>query len=219
MVGRIFAVTIILSTIFLSGCSLQSKSSFSNKVSSESQTDQTNQISKGRCQSGPVTLEGYGDKGKKLANCFIEYPGEPSRQDKSYYIIEDICGQFTQDFIQNTLGKSVTSLESSKTSGLNVCTYYLDDSKKEYVMLALDYLKMENQKIGQEAMGRRTEVSSKIPMKNMVVWQPDGFINNIYLVLGDEKFIRIERSSSSILTADELVGFAANIAKEISQYK
>ena len=206
--------------IFLSGCSLQNKSSISeNKGPSESPANQTSQTNTSRCQAQSITLEGYGDKGKRLTNCFVEYPGEPSRQDKSYYIVEDICGQFTKDFIQNALGKPIISLEPSKISGLNVCTYYLDDSKKEYVMLALDYLKMDNQKIGQEAMGRKTEVSSKIPMRNMIAWQPDGFINDIYLVLGDEKFIRIERSSSSILTTDQLIGFAANIAKEISQYK
>ena len=171
----------------------------------------------GKCQTGEVSLENYGDKGKRLSNCFVEYPGEPTRQDKSYYVVEDICGQFTSEFVENVLGKPIIRTEPPKLNSLYNCSYYLND--QEYVMLVLDYLSIDNQKKGQEMMGRTTKEDPRIPMRNMVVYQEDGVINTIYLVFGDEKFISIERSGGSGLSAEELINFAANIAKEIKDYK
>jgi hypothetical protein len=211
MVNKTTIGFLVLCTLFLSACG--------PKTDTSTQINQQVPANTGSCQPEAVAIEGYGDKGKRLPSCFVEYPGEPTRQDKSYYIVEDICGQFTPEFIQNTLGKPVISTKPSEISSLYNCTYYLDASHKDYVMLVLDYLKFANQQIGQEAMGRKTEVSDKIPMRNMVVRQPDGLINSIYLVLGDDKFISIQRSSGTILTSDELINFAANIAKNIKNYK
>jgi len=172
----------------------------------------------GKCKPEDVTIEGYGDKGKRLPNCFVEYPGEPSREDKSYYVVDDVCGQFTKEFIQNALGKPIVKTEPPQFDGLFNCRYFLDD-KNDHVLLVFEYLKIANQKKGNEEMGRRTEESDKIPMRNMLVWQENGLLNSIFLVLGDDKFISINRSSESKLTTDELIGFAANIAKEIKDYK
>jgi hypothetical protein len=212
MMNKSAVSLLFISTILLSACSPKPNLPLINNSSN-------NSTSVGQCTPQTVTIAGYGDRGHRLNNCFVEYPGEPSRQDKSYYIVEDICGQFTQQFVQNALSKPIVSVEASKNSGLYNCTYFLNSDKKDYVMLVLDYLKIENQKIGQEAMGRRTEVSTQIPMRNMVVWQSDGLLNSIYLVLGDEKFISIQRSSGSVLMTDTLITFAGNLAKEIKNYK
>jgi hypothetical protein len=188
---------IFVSFLFLSGCSLKST---------------------GSCQPQKITIEGYGDPGQKLANCFVEYPGEPSRQDKSYYLVEDICGQFTQEFISHALGKTITRTQGPKVTGLYNCSYFWND-QNDYVMLVLDYLKTANQKIGQEAMGRTVKTESSIPMNNYVVYQEDGLINSIYFILGDAKFISLQRSSATVLSNQELLDFAANIAQAIKNYK
>ncbi|MFA5750297.1 MAG: hypothetical protein WC895_03685 [Candidatus Shapirobacteria bacterium] len=205
--------TIILSSFILSACTTQKTSNpqnSSNPISSKSKS-----ISK--CTPENVAIEGYGDKGKRLSNCFVEYPGEPSRQDKSYYILEDICGQFTKEFISATLGKNIIKTKAPDHWSLYNCTYYLDDN--EYVMLVMEYLTITNQKKGNEEMGRTTTEDPKIPMRNMVVYQPDGQINSIFLVLSDDKFISIKRSSGSGLSSEDLINFAANIGKEIKNYK
>lgn len=178
-------------------------------------SSQTN--ASGACKEEKVTLPNYGDPGKRLPNCFVQYPGEPSRQDKSYYIVEDICGQFTKEFMENMLGQKNVRIEPPKISTLSNCTYYLDD--KEYIMLVLNYLKAENQKIGQEAMGRKVEKNSSIPMDNWVVTQEDGEINSIYFILSPEKFISLQRSSKSALTNDELINFSAKLGEAIKSYK
>ena len=64
-----------------------------------------------------------------------------------------------------------------------------------------------------------TKEEAQIPMRNMVVYQPDGTINTIYWVLGDEKFLSLERSDGGGLTTDELMNFASKIGEGIKNYK
>jgi hypothetical protein len=211
-----FFIVIIFSIFILSSCTVKNTSDIKNSPTSVTSVSQETKPA-GKCIPENVTIEGYGDKGKRLSNCFVQYPGEPSRQDKSYYIVEDICGQFTKEFISNVLGKNVIKTQPAAASTVYACSYYTSD--KDYVMLVLDYLKFANQKIGQEAMGRTTTENPKIPMKNMIVYQEDGLINSLYLVLSDDKFISIQRSSGTAFTSDELINFAANISQEIKNYK
>ncbi len=171
----------------------------------------------GTCKEENVSLPNYSDPGKRLRNCFVQYPGEPSRQDKSYYIVEDTCGQFTQAFMEGTLGGKITHVAPPQIAGINDCSYYLTD--KEYVMLNLDYLSVANQKTGNEAMGRKVEKASGIPMDNMVVYQEDGAINVIYLILGPEKFLSLRPRSKATIPNDRFLTWAANIGSAIKSYK
>lgn len=207
---------IVVTGIILAGCNKVDKEVQTEQVKNEKQVIVTEKT--GGCTPGKVEIEGYGDPGKRLANCFVEYPGEPSREDKSYYVVEDVCGQFTKEFVQNALEKSVIKTIPPEREGLYNCSYVIDD-KDNYVMLVFEYLSIENQKKGQEMMGRKTEESERIPMRNLVVTQEDGAINTIYLVLGDEKFISIKRSEGVGLTNEELLNFASKIASEIKDYK
>ena len=175
-----------------------------------------------KCKEEKVKLPNYGDPGKRLSNCFVQYPGEPSRQDKSYYIVEDICGQFTKEFVENMLGLSILRIEKPKIDSLYNCKYYFSDQPSgigTYVMLNLEYLNVENQKKGHQMMNRTIKTDPRIQMKHFIVWQQDGLINEIYLVLGPEKFISINRSSGKVLDNEKDIQFAANLAKEIKDYK
>ena len=179
--------------------------------------DNTKNTALGQCVTGPVTLENYGDKGKRLASCFIEYPGEPTREDKSYYIVEDICGQFTEEFIANLLGQKIVKVVPSPVSGLYNCSYYLND--KDYVMLVLDYLSVADQKKGREFIGHKIMIDNRIPMENFYAVQENGLINTVYLVLDPEKFISIERPNAKVLEGDLVLQFAAKLAEQIKNYK
>lgn len=207
---------VMVAGVFLAGCSRTSEPKSVEEKSEETKVATSNTT--GSCTPGKVQIEGYGDPGKRLANCFVEYPGEPSRQDKSYYVVEDVCGQFTKEFIQNALGREIVKIAPPDHDTLFNCRYYLDD-KDNYVMLVFEYLSIDNQKKGNEEMGRKVEENESIPMRNLVVTQPDGVINTIYLAFDDMKFISLHRSSESELTNDQLISFMANIAKEIKDYK
>jgi hypothetical protein len=205
--------------VLVSGCTLNGKAdgAGSDDASNPASSTQNGQSVAGKCTPGPVSIEGYGDKGKRLKNCFVEYPGEPTRQDKSYYVLEDICGQFTKEFVEGALGKSIVKTVAPTHSTLYNCKYETND-KGDYVLLVLDYLHFENQRKGNLEMGRRVEENSAIPMRNIVIWQGDR-VNSIILALGDEKFISIHVASELGLTSGEQINFAANIAKQIKNYK
>jgi len=206
---------IVALSMLLAGCAQQKNNQQVSTSGNEPTTSANTAISK--CTPSPVNLDGYSDKGKRLANCFVEYPGEPSRQDKSYYIVEDICGQFTQEFMENILGQKLAKIVPSPISGLYNCSYYFND--KDYVMLVMDYLSVDNQKKGREYIGHTIKVDERIPMENFYAVQEDGVINTVYLVLAPEKFISIERSSSKVLEGDQVLQFAAKLGNEIKNYK
>ncbi|MFA5532454.1 MAG: hypothetical protein WDA13_02570 [Candidatus Shapirobacteria bacterium] len=205
---------ILITSFIFSGCSLSLKTDQNNNQTNQNDSTSTSNI----CKPKKVTIEGYGDPGNQLSSCFIEYPGEPSRQDKSYYLVEDICGQFTPEFISNTLGKKIIDTKKVESSPSYSCSYYLND-QRDYIMLTLNYLKSENQKIGQESLGRIIKVEDSIPMDNYVAYQENGVINSIYLILGEEKFISIKISSDSVFSTNELITFAINIGQAIKNYK
>ena len=164
----------------------------------------------GKCRTEEVAIEGYGDKGKRLSNCFVEYPGEPTRQDKSYYVVEDICGQFTKELMEGVLEKTIVKVKPPEIDSLDNCSYYWND--KDYLMLVMEYLKAENQKKGHESMGRMVKEEPMIPMKNYVVYQEDGVINTIYLILGENKFISLKGAGVTAETAEK-------VAEVIKNYK
>lgn len=172
------------------------------------------------CTVGSVSIPNYGDPGKRLINCFVEYPGEPTRQDKSYYIVEDICGQFTKEFVQNALSMSVYKLESSTDYNNTYCKYYLSPGGTDgkYVMLTLNYSSVSSRKTELQKMGRRIDTDSRVPMQNFEAWQGN-IVKDVSLVLQTEKFISITQSADDILVSDRMVEFAANMAKEIKNYK
>jgi hypothetical protein len=208
--------------MILSACS--SNNSANNKTDSNENLNSTSAVTEAgknwinTCKSEKVSLPNYGDPGKRLKSCFVEFPGEPSRQDKSYYIVEDICGQFTKEFVENMLGQKVVKTEPPKIASFFNCTYYLNE--KEYLLFNLEYLKIANQKLFYEQFGDKIEKSPEIPMDNLVLSQgPKAVKGTVYLVLGPEKFISITPSSENAEKMVNLVDFAAKIAKEIKSYK
>ena len=172
------------------------------------------------CTVASVSIPNYGDKGTRKANCFVEYPGEPTRTDKSYYVVEDICGQFTKDFTQNALGMTIYKTESSTDYDNTYCKYYTSPggSDGKYVMLTLNYSSVATRKSDLQKAGQRIGTDSRVPMTNFEAWQGD-VVKDVSLVLQTEKFIAITQSSDDILVSDRMIEFAANIGKEIKSYK
>ena len=173
------------------------------------------------CTEADVSIEGYGDKGKQLESCFVQYPGEPTRKDNSYYIVEDICGQFTEAFMENISGQSFVEISSPIIQYLYNCTYFTkteDGITGDYILLQLEYLSIEDQKMGHESLGRSAIADSNISMTNYVIYEDSGVINCILLGLSENKYLRIDRSSTAI--SDEiLLNTAIRLASEIEEYK
>jgi len=223
---KIFTIGLVAAAVFSSLCLAKPPAKKSNPDKSKGPAPAADisvkQKAYKQCKEGKVILPNYVDPGKRLGSCFVQYPGEPSRQDKSYYIVEDICGQFAKEFVENMLGLSLLRIEKPKVDTLSNCSYYFSDQPAgigTYVMLNLEYLDVENQKKGHQMAGRTIKTDPRIQMKHFIVWQKDGLINEIYLVLGPQKFISINRSSGKALDNEKDIEFAASLAKEIKNYK
>jgi len=162
----------------------------------------------------------YVDVMTEDADGFVRYPGEPTRESKDYYIVEDICGQFTGKFMEGVTGKTIIKTENPyPDTGIYTCHYTYEGSDSPDLMLVLDYLSADNQKKGQEFLGRTVSEDGSIPMRNMVVYQEDGNINAIYFVLSDNKLLTLNRGAGTKVTNEEMLAIAAKIGQKIGNYK
>jgi hypothetical protein len=155
---------------------------------------------------------------------FVRFPGEPTRPDQEhYYVIEDICGQFTKPFMEQLSGKTFKSVEPATSSTTYACTYYTAtkaaDGKDAFILLVLDYLNAERQKAGQQVLGRTVSTNASIPMDNFVATQENGTINSIFFVLGPDKFLSLDRSSTSVLSDADLLALAVKLGTKIGDFK
>jgi hypothetical protein len=155
---------------------------------------------------------------------FVRFPGEPTRPDQEhYYVVEDICGQFTKMFVEQLSGMTFKSLEPATSSTTYACTYYTAtkaaDGKDAFILLVLDYLNAERQKAGQQVLGRTVSTNASIPMDNFVATQEDGVINSIFFVLGPDKFLSLDRSSTSVLSDADMLALAVKLGTKMRDFK
>lgn len=207
---------ILIALTFLTSCENNDSVVIYNSI--EPTEISTTEISTSEsCTEGDVILENYGDPGRRLKNCFVQYPGEPSRDDGYYHVVEDICGQFTKEFMQNFVDSPITKIGSQDNTITHNCSYYFSDN--DYVILALNYLSSENQKKGHELLEREVIKDPNIKMDNFVVYQKDGLINSIYLIFYENKYISINRSSANYLDNEKFLQMTIKLSEQIKDYK
>jgi len=153
------------------------------------------------------------------ADGFVRMPGEPSRGGNTYYVTGDVCEQFTIKYMEGLTGKHIFRT-SSVTPGSSVCQYFISEQNKN-MMFQIDvgFFNVEDQKKGQEFLGRRVESDKRIPMENFVVYQENGLINKIYLVLGPDKFVGIDRSAADALAETEIMDLAIKLGNKLKDFK
>ncbi len=125
----------------------------------------------------------------------------------------DLCNVLTKEQVSELSGKQVIKTVPLTSGTLHSCQYYLNDSQA--IVINNDLLNVENQKKGHEFLGRKIITNPKIPMENFFVIQEDGLINEIYLVLGPNNYVSINRTSSKTLTEDEMISFAIKLAEVV----
>jgi hypothetical protein len=212
MSKKIIKILLPLLVLFFSSCQLPFKVPDVPKVDQNTLTDLLN--SSGTDYVSEMTTDPDG---------FVRFPGEPTRESTDYYIIEDICGQFTGKFMEGVTGKTIIKTDDpyQDLGNIYACHYYFDGNTSEVasLYLVLDYLNVADQKKGLEFLDRKLETSTDIPMEHFIAIQEDGNINGIYFVLGPDKFIRLDRSSTTSATNEEMRAYATKIAQKIKNYK
>ena len=138
-------------------------------------------------------------------------------------MVEDICGQFTQPFMEQLAGRTFKKIEPFSASATFGCSYYTAtkaaDGKDVYILLTLDYLNVVRQKAGQQVLGRTVTTNASIPMDNFVATQENGVINSIYFVLGTDKFLSLDRTSTSALSDADMLALAVKLGTKMKDFK
>jgi hypothetical protein len=134
---------------------------------------------------------------------------------KEIQVGTDVCAEFPKEWVSTVLKKPIVKTEEHSSTGLNVCQYYVDDNN--FVTLRLNELGFENQKKGQETLGRTLTTNDAIPMTHFVAMQENNLINDIVLEITPNQFIAIDRSSTKAASETEIVTFAVGVAQRISQ--
>jgi hypothetical protein len=129
----------------------------------------------------------------------------------------DICAEFPKEWVQSVLGKTIIKTEAFSMNGSNNCKYFIDETNA--AVIKLENLTIANQKTGQVALGRTIKTDSKIKMENVVAWQPDGLINEIYLVLNPNRYVAIDRTSAKVYDNEGEIAFAIKVAERIQSGK
>ncbi|MDD2758503.1 MAG: hypothetical protein PHD72_04000 [Patescibacteria group bacterium] len=155
-------------------------------------------------------------------------PGKESAQSKGG-AITNMCEQFTAAMVSEVLGKTIVKTESQGNP--LYCMYYTEYTEDFYklgngkvapggpwVSLDFENRSVESQKKGNEALGRKIETNSKIPMEHfMTVQEDDGLVNQIYLVLDEAHYVSVGRSSNKVLDTEGMINFAVGIAKSLKK--
>ena len=168
------------------------------------------------CQYSSKEITGNTENGTQLISCFVEYPDEITREDDKYYIVEDICGQFTQQFIENMSLVQIRVTEPTNNENDNLCKYSISDT--ENIIISLSYYNIEETKKSEADAGNRVETIAQIPMSNFIIKNPDGIIQSINLILSENKVISIKQYGEQF-DNEKKIDTAMSIAKEINNYK
>ncbi len=125
----------------------------------------------------------------------------------------NLCELFPKEKISELLGKPIvkTKIGTSEVNPAPSCFYYLDGSKTVYLELGQNSNPSDQIK-GAKALGWKVEDDPKILLKNWVVYNQEGKVYLIYLVIDEKTFITINPWGSG-LTNEEEVDFASRLAK------
>jgi uncharacterized protein (UPF0333 family) len=136
-----------------------------------------------------------------------------------------ICDIFSKEEIASITGLNITSTKVF-TMGENIknsnCGYYINGSKVAAALsiglyegdASQEKVKYEDEK---RFNGWRMGTDNRIPMEHFITYNEVQQLNDIYLIVGPDKFYRIALFSLSELESRQMIELAAQIATKISQ--
>ncbi|MFA5185445.1 MAG: hypothetical protein WC551_03070 [Patescibacteria group bacterium] len=158
--------------------------------------------------------------------------GGPSRGDEAAQpesSLSDMCKAFDADFIYSASGKPVARFDHGALKMPNDCTYYTEYKDDYYKLpdgktmpggpwfsLIKEDLDIATQKKATEMLGWTMRQDPRIKMDHFLAIQKEGLINQIYLILGPKEYVRVNRSSTKVLTEEETIELAAKVAQKLT---
>lgn len=125
-----------------------------------------------------------------------------------------LCDQIPASLVSGAIGKDILKTQPISSSTTNICQYFVDST--HFVTLRLNNLSYENQKKGQEGLGRQITTNDQIQAEHFVAIQKDGKINDIVIKIDDNLFLAVDRNSLEAATEEQLINLASQVATYIN---
>lgn len=135
---------------------------------------------------------------------------------KQITVGNDICAQFPKEWVALAAGKTIVKATPSHTNGTATyaCNYYINETN--FVSIDVNDYSVEGQKKGQISFGRTLKTDPRIAMDHFIVFETDGLIDSIYLVLTPNRFVTVDRFYGKVFDNEGVIAFAAKVAQKIS---
>lgn len=133
--------------------------------------------------------------------------------EKQVNVGENVCAEFPKSWVESVLGKTIVKAEPFNLSNLSNCQYFVDDNNAAFIKV--ENLSVDNQKTGQQALGRTVKTDPRIQMEHFIAVQENGLINTIYLVLNPSRYVAIDRTSTKVFDNEGEIAFAVAVSKKI----
>lgn len=137
--------------------------------------------------------------------------------EKEINVGQDICGEFSGEWVESVLNKEVVRAEGLDSNGTYVCQYYFKDNS--FVTLRLSNVSYENQKKGQQSLKRSISKNNAITLNHFVAVQENNIINDIVFEINPNLILTVDRSSTKALSEVEIISFAVKVSERIQKHE
>jgi hypothetical protein len=166
-------------------------------------------LNQDKSQGNPSDNAGTGVVQKSVSGDFIRM-GE-----KSFGL--DVCNEMTKEEVGAVFGKTVEKTRDYSNGMSSGCEYYVEG--QHFVIVDVGFDDMETQRKGLEFLERTIKSDDRIGLPNMLVYSERGLIDIYMLVQEGKKFVRVGRSSTTVVTEEELIKLAIAVEQKIRSYK
>ncbi len=166
-------------------------------------------LNQDKTQSNPSDNAGTGVVQKSVSGDFIRM-GE-----NSFGL--DVCNEMTKKEVGAVLGKTVEKVTDFSNNMSTGCQYYIQGN--HFVTVDVGYGDMERQRKGLEILERTIKSDDRIGLPNMLAYSDSGLMDIYMLVQEKYKFVRVGRSSTTVVTEEELIKLAIAVEQKIRSYK
>jgi hypothetical protein len=136
---------------------------------------------------------------------------------KQITVGNDICTEFPKEWVALSTGKTIIRAVASGTKGIATypCDYYINETN--FISIDVNDYNVETQKKGRIQMGDTLKTDPRIAMEHFIVFEKDGQINSIFLILGPNRFVTVDKFYGKVFDNEGVIAFAARVAERIQK--
>lgn len=128
-----------------------------------------------------------------------------------------VCDEMTKAEVSSAIGKSIVKSEDYSNAGSTGCEYFVTNTS--FVIIDVGYSDMANQKKGLLALDRTIKTDGRIKLENMLAYSEKGLIDVYMNVAPGKKYVRVGRSSVTVVDEETLIKLAVATEAKIRSFK